>query len=484
MAQTLEDSHSPPAGAGERPAAAAGSSHPRDWIRRHPWPWGAAGVLVVALVIVRAANTRPGFDPYGWLVWGHQALVGALNTNAAPSWKPLPFLFTLPYALFGHFQLWLWMVTSVAISISGLIFAARITYRALEPTARWRRGALAVAVLTGLAVYLINQYWHFILSDQSDPMIVSLCLAAIDCHLCRRYRWAFALGVLGGLGRPEVWLFTALYTLWAWRRVPSMRRFLVAGWVITAALWFGIPALTSRSPFVSADNAFYSGRRLHHDLIFGTIGRFLHLMPHGLEAAAGVSVLLAAWRRDRVTLAFAGGIVLWVVVEIAFVIHGWPGVPRYMFEPAGLLAVVAGIGFGRLILDPPRLTSALGLGGLIVVLALVINIAPAVLYQARWEHKDLHHQRLRTRTLNLLGAEIATRGGAGAFRSCGAPVTRLEYQSAIAWALERNVSAVGFIYSQAIATGKPIVLVTPYPQSGSGWQIQPVHQTTAACRAL
>jgi len=30
---------------------------------------------------------------------GHQTLAGNLNTNAAPSWKPLPYLFTVPYAI-------------------------------------------------------------------------------------------------------------------------------------------------------------------------------------------------------------------------------------------------------------------------------------------------------------------------------------------------------------------------------------------------
>jgi hypothetical protein len=57
----------------------------------------AAGLLVVSLVILLWARTRPGFDPYGWLVWGHQTVAGNLNTNAAPSWKPLPYLFTVPF---------------------------------------------------------------------------------------------------------------------------------------------------------------------------------------------------------------------------------------------------------------------------------------------------------------------------------------------------------------------------------------------------
>ena len=79
-----------------------------------------AALLVLSLLILLWARTRPGFDPYGWLVWGHQTIAGNLDTNAAPSWKPLPYLFTVPYGLFGHYQLWLWMVTSLAVSLADL----------------------------------------------------------------------------------------------------------------------------------------------------------------------------------------------------------------------------------------------------------------------------------------------------------------------------------------------------------------------------
>ena len=50
------------------------------------------------------ARTRPGYDPYGWLVWGQLTIHLELDTNGAPSWKPLPYLFTVPYALFGHYS--------------------------------------------------------------------------------------------------------------------------------------------------------------------------------------------------------------------------------------------------------------------------------------------------------------------------------------------------------------------------------------------
>ena len=97
------------------------------------WVIGAGAMLVLAVVVVLWARTRPGYDPYGWLVWGNLTIHGKLDTNGAPSWKPLPFVFTVPYALIGHRAMWLWMITSVAVSLSGGVFAARIAYRLVDP---------------------------------------------------------------------------------------------------------------------------------------------------------------------------------------------------------------------------------------------------------------------------------------------------------------------------------------------------------------
>ena len=320
--------------------------------RRHPSWVVTVGLALLSLVLVVWARTRPGFDPYGWLVWGHQTLAANLDTNAAPSWKPLPYLFTVPYALAGHYQLWLWMITSVAVSLSGAVFAGRIAYRLTDAPPERRYAGVIAAVFAGMALLGITNYSHYILSYQSDPMIVALCLGAIDCHLSGRPRWAFVLAMLASLGRPEVWLFAGLYTLWAWRAIPSMRALIVGGVLLAAALWFGIPALTSRTPFVAAANALDSGRRLQSNQVFGTISRFrdLHAVP--LEIVALLSVALAVVRRDRVTLALAGAVVAWIVVEIAFVLHGWPGLGRYMFEAAGVMVVVAAVFIGRVLSEP------------------------------------------------------------------------------------------------------------------------------------
>ncbi len=452
---------------------------------RHPLIGPAVvtiGLLLAATGIVLWARTRPGFDPYGWLVWGHQTLGGTLNTNAAPSWKPLPYVFTVPYALFGHYQLWLWMITSVAVSLSGMLFAGRIAYRLTAARSDRRYAALAAAAVAGLSLFGISVYPHYVLSAQSDPIIVSLCLAAIDAHLSERPRLAFALGVLASLGRPEVWPFLGVYTIWCWRAIPSMRWFLGGGIAVLALMWFGIPALTSRTPFVAASNALGSGRALHSNKALGTIGRFLALQEPALELLALLAVCWALLKRDRVTLVLAGGVVAWVIVEIGFALHGWPGLGRYMFEAAAVMTVLAGVAVGQLLGEPPRLSSVTGIVGVVLAGVAVATLVPAAVSRAHSERVDLRIQRARTAQINRLSGVVGRLGGPAALTRCGEPLTRLEYQTVLAWTLKVNVANVGFKYAPAIASGRPIVLLTP--KGRSSWKVQALHQVSPACMRL
>jgi multisubunit Na+/H+ antiporter MnhB subunit len=312
-------------------------------------------------------------------------------------------------------------------------------------------------------------------------MIVALCLGAIDCHLSGRPRWAFTFGALASLGRPEVWPFLGLYVVWAWRSIPSMRRLIVAGVALLLLLWFGIPALTSRSPFVAGSNAMGSGRALHNDKIFGTIRRFLDLHAAPLEIVALASIAFALWRRDRTIIALAAGVVAWVVLEIAFALHGWPGLPRYMFEAGAVTVVLAAVGVGRLLSDPPKISGPAAWVGIALVVVLCGSLVPTALSRARTEHKDLRAQRARTTEINRLASTVNKLGGAALLRSCGEPLTRLEYQTVLAWQLRINVARIGFKYSQAIQRGSPIVLFTP---THHGWKVQALHQRLPACRRL
>jgi hypothetical protein len=463
-----------------------------ELIYRLRWLLTAGALLLISLALVTHMGTRPGYDPYGWLVWGKLTIHLKLDTNGAPSWKPLPFLFTVPYAVVGHYALWLWMVTAVAISLSGFVFAWRIAFRLTAASPERRYGAYAAGAFAGLALFGITDYTHFIFSAQSDSMIVSLCLAAIDCQLAGRRRWALWLWVLAGLGRPEAWPFLAVYSLWAWRSHPEMRRMIVVGLLLIPLLWFGIPALTANSWFVAGDNALHSPRELHQSKIVGTVQRFIDLHAAPVWIAALLATVWAAIRRDRFTLLLAAGALAWVVIEIAFVLHGWPGVPRYLFEPVGVVCVLAGIFVGRVILDlPPLLARAAGRlprrldaraaaqlgawGAALVVVVVVGSMLPTARERVRAERVDLKHERARTAEFNRLSTVVRILGPANIL-ACGQPNIPIGYQSVFAWYMGIKV---GLLYvSPGFIAAHPHPLVNMYPIS-NGWKVFPSHVTPA-----
>jgi hypothetical protein len=436
----------------------------------------AVAVVLVSILIVGVTDMRPEYDAYGWLVWGHQTLHWNLNTNSAPSWKPLTYLFTLPYALAGHAQMWLWMVTAVAAALSGAVFAGRIAYRLTGPCPQRRYAPVAAAAFAGLGILGISRYWHFILISNSDPMVVALCLAAIDAQLSKRPRSAFGLLVLAALGRPEVWPFIVLYAFWAWRAVPSMRTLVAAGVVVIPALWFGIPALTSKSWLISGDLAENSVNALHGNKISGVIDRLVHLYEWPMQLAVLAGLGLAAARRDRIVLLLAGAAFAWVVIEIVFALHGWSAVPRYLFEPAAVLIVIAGTAVGRLLAARGRASGVAAWAGPAVVVALVAALLPVARTRARFVHGEISYGRKFARQVNRLQAVIAKDGGGAYVVSCGQPVSALQFQSVLAWEIGLNVASVSWTPGQSIRSGRPIVLFQP---RGWGWEVRPIHTLTA-----
>jgi hypothetical protein len=454
-------------------------------IREHPWWVVGFCVLAFSTALVLWSDTRPGYDPYGWLIWGYQTLHGTLDLGGAPSWKPLPWLFTVPYALFGHGALRLWMITSVAIALSQSIFAARIAYRLTGATAENRYPAIVAAVFAGVAVLGIQEYFHYILSVQSDPMIVAFCLAAVDCHLSGHRRWAFALGVLASLGRPEVWPFLGLYSIWAWRSIPSMRWFIYAGLALIPVLWFGVPTITNGRPLVSADLALLSPRELHQNKIIGTLHRYTALTYLPLQLMALVAIGLAWMRRNWTVLILAAGAVGWIIVELAFVLHGWPGVPRYLFEPAGVMIVLASVAVGWILQEAPRVGRGVPRwAGAALVLVVVGTLVPGALARLRTEHKDLTHERGRTKVIAWLQADINHLGGYKHVLECGEPVTTVRYVAMLAYFTRQNDGKIGHRPKFELRQKYPIVMFAPLR---NGWSTFPWHTAAgkvASCRGL
>jgi hypothetical protein len=305
------------------------------------------------------------------------------------------------------------------------------------------------------------QYTHYWLSDQSDPMLVTFVLLAIDTHLHRHHRWAFVFLWLASLGRPETWPFIGLYTLWCWREFPQMKRFLIGGLFLIVFGWFIVPVFSGQSPFVAYQLAQASPRELHGNKIVGVFDRFRDLTFWPTKAAAGIGLILAAWRRNLTVLALAACSLIWVLVEVFFALRGLPGVPRYMFEAAAAMILVAGVGVGWLLTESRHLGRLQGVGGLVVVAAIAVLLVPDAHGQEVYEHKDLIHERARTTEIHRLDAAIKAFGGKQFIRSCGDPSSDVEYVSILGWYLNMNVGSVGHRPQWEINVEKgPTVLFT------------------------
>jgi hypothetical protein len=391
------------------------------------------------------------------------------------------------------------MVFDVAVSLAGAVFAGRIAYRLSGGAARVaaadeavaRYAPIAASVFAGAAVLGLQDYMHYILSVQSDPMLVTLTLAAIDMHLLGKYRWTLVFGVLAALGRPEVWPFLGLWGVWAWLRLPSLRWLLIGGVAVIAFMWFGIPTITNHRPDIAGQLAQKSPRELRHNQFFGTLGRFKDLEYIPVWIAAALTLLVAAIRRNRLILILAAGAAGWVLVEIAFAYHGWPALGRYMFEPAAVGAVLGGLAVGLLLTELPRLRRGIPRwAGIPVVAVLVGALVPGAVARIRDERRDLRHERARTHQIALLARTTSLLGGARHIQNCGQPVTDVAYMTPLAWLYHRDVGSVGGLQQHVEGAelrnpALPKVLIKPLP--GGGWSVLPWHTRpfqVARCRGL
>jgi hypothetical protein len=472
---------------------------PSPFVRRYAWWLVAVAVIALSAGIVRWAGSRPGYDPYGWMIWGYQALHLSLNLGGAPSWKPMPLLFTAPFALFGHYQVWLWMTTAVAMSLAGCIFAGRIAYRLVDQggdAERWP--AIAAAVFAGAMPLVIYDsthyaYLHYVLSAQSDPPLVACVLAAIDLHMIGRRRWAVAALTLASLGRPEAWPALFLYALWLLREDREMLPFLIGSLLIILFMWFGIPEITNHKPLLAGDLAADSPRMLHSNKIVGTLSRFKFLNKWPVWLLAGLATAWAASRlrrkdpdpsgRNLFIVVLFGNVVLWVLVEIAFALKGLPGVPRYMFEPAAVSIVIAAVGLGWLLGEIPRFFKVPSVAGALVAVGLGAVIVPGAIANLRTEHRELTGEHARTAEISRLAGFVHLLGNLRGIRACGTPVLNVEFVSVFGWLVHLNTGSIGYRANVEIYQAHPSVLITPLPNGWSAYLWHPRPATAGTCEA-
>ncbi len=462
-----------PGGTTSSPAAEQPLSKRRPTSRRRAFAiWTAVAVSLVAISVVwiLATDLRPSYDPFGWLDWGQQVLAGNFNTFGAPSWKPLTFLFTMPYALLGRNpQMYLWMVTATVAAAAGCVIAGRIAYFLAgpmpgRPWARW-----AGAIFAGIGLLGMTGYSQLIMISNSDPMIVTLCLAAVDCALHRRHRLAFLALFLAALGRPELWPFVAVYTAWSLFSEPRLRWWAVLGCIAIPAVWFIVSYLTSNSWLHEGDLALGSARVIHGSKIIGVFDRMRRLFAVPVQLTILFALGLAVVRRERAWLWVAGAALFWLIIETAMALHGWSAVIRYLVEPGALLLVLAGAAIARVLAWVPPGPRFLRLAPVIPIIALLIGLIPGARFRLTTIRYEIHVDQKARLELIRLQRVIKAEGGAARMKACGQPATLLGYQSELAWAIGLNVGSVSFRPGHSIRKGGPVVEFKPHDD---GWQIR------------
>ncbi|WP_249009639.1 hypothetical protein [Conexibacter sp. DBS9H8] len=525
-------SHAPGSVAGpDRPGvrepvgAGRSSSHPgRSSSRRGPRGGtlilGVVGLAAASVLWIELTHAHPAFDAYGWMVWGRQTLAGNLNTGAAPSWKPLPYLFDLPFALFGSAQLWLWTFTATFLGLGGSIFAFRVAATLAGPGPAWVRG---LAGLLGAGAFLsLYGMWRQLLITDTDPIVVGLCLAAVDAHLHGRRHWALIALFFAGLGRPEVWLPLGLYGLWLMRE-PTERRLVLSLGGLTLLAWFLIPGLTSPSWFQAGNAALGFATAIRHgSRIAVVLIRLRSLYDPLVWGAVALACGRALWRRDRVWLVLIGAAVLWVATEVAFAYHGWPAAPRYLLEPAALLGVLAAAAVARAIrrsavdLRLPALAGARDrsvdrsgrahdrrrarrpasdritvasrpwrVAAAVVILATTAGVFGAARVGALLH--DARHELLVTRQLDALETAVSRAGGPTHIRACAAPLGRVGNESELAWLLGMNVGNVGHKPGVFFRKRLAAVYIRPDTPLGDHWRITAINLSSrrrGRCREI
>ena len=402
--------------------------------------------MLLAVLSAAVLPTVPSYDPWSWISWGREVVDPHLGfvISGGPSWKPLPWFFTIVYALFGTAAApTLWVITARAGGLLGLVAAYRLAARVVGAP-RW--AAVSAGVLAAGGVVVTQEWFYYMFRGTSEPMLVACGLWAIDRHLERRYGWAFVLGVALGLMRPEAWPLLIVYGAWLWFRHGSirMRALVVLGLVSLPFFWFVPPWIGSGHPFLAASHAAdYNGQLGAHPF-FTVLGRGLDIQTIPVLVLGAVAVAVAWLRRPRdwLTLSLGAGALVWWVVVVGMTLDGYPGLERFYLPAAGVTCVLAGVGIVRIaeMLSRGRLVVALGVVAAIV--ALTIPFTGGRLNEARRQERVASQAVTR---LDQLSAAVAAVGGHARVFPCKSSFSAVNHgvQTALAWKLHVTLGRVG-----------------------------------------
>ena len=474
-------------GSGASPAVTRGDS--RAWWQV-PAKHFYIGLIVVSLIVGALSlliPSTPSYDPWAWIVWGREIVHLKLHTTGGPSWKPLPMLFTVPFAVFGNAEPNLWLVIARAGAFAAVVMVFRLSVRLTREIGSYftaaadnpgRLLALAPALLAGVIAAVALTMSGGYISDNalgySEGLATALMLVAVERHLDGRPRQAFAVGFFVALDRPEIWLFWGPYGLWLFWKDPAARKLVIALFVLIPICWF-LPEYWGSGHFLRgvnraqhprsnslafAKSPFFSELT---DAAWPTILLRLKLAAAVLAGVVGV-VLLRGWRREGrsflsarqpramgvTALAGLTGLA-WFVVIATMTQIGFSGNNRYLVIGSALVDICGAVAWGWAAQEVGNVVAGLlrrgreassaalaraGSWAGLVVVALAFALLPSWvgnnLISIQRTHRSLVYQaNLRNGVTRL----VADYGGAAKLLRCGTVMTEGFQVPMVAWTL-------------------------------------------------
>jgi hypothetical protein len=481
------------------------------------------GALVIAALSLLIPST-PSYDPWAWLVWGHEIIHFDLHTTGGPSWKPLPMLFTTLFALFGKAQPDLWLIVARAGAVMAAAMVFKIAWRLTrdivaglaEPdrASRWM-GAIAPLLAGVIAAGSLVNSGGFISDNAlgySEGFATALALIAVDSYMDGARQRAFVFGFFAALDRPELWFFWGPYGLYLFWRDPGARKLVVGLFALIPVLWF-LPELwgsghllrgVTRAQHPRSNSAAFAKcpvctvfkkeawpTVLNRVKIPGIIALFV--------AAFGLWRTRAAWWRQsgpvdrgiqaRAWLLGLGvfGLVWWL--GIAFETQaGFSGNNRYLVLGTAPVAIAGGIAWGwfsrsianwiRVLAERAgsglrRLTASVVTipAGTVVAVALFLAVPPwigtNIVSLPRTHHALVYQAHLR----QDLNAAVQKAGGVSAILNCGSHQNTVMTEGfqvpMVAWTLGVRTLRVEAEPSQLAGPPWPNVILQARAQSKS-----------------
>ncbi len=358
--------------------------------------WLVGVALAIGALSLLIPST-PSYDAWSWLVWSRQIIHGHLTiTSGGTSWKPLPMIFTIPFALFGKAAPYLWLVVARAGALSAVAMVFRLAYRLTRrvgglfgdaDTGLGRMTTAAPALLAGAiaAVALaLSASGGFVSSNAlgySEGLATALLLISIDRHLDGQPRQAFVVGFLVALDRPEIWLFWGPYGLWLFWRDRGARVLVAALFALIPIVWF-LPVYLGCGSFSCSVNRATHPRS--NSLAFASNPFVAELkraawptMLLRIKVVAALLVVAVAgilWRtyrraglaglrtergQARLAAALVGvGGLAWFVVIAIMTQAGFSGNNRYLVLGSALVDICGAVGFGWAALELVVLAAA------------------------------------------------------------------------------------------------------------------------------